>query len=171
MAAAAELSPLSGGPVDQVGPVRECAHEADGEPVTLRLADATLGLDVVGHVGEGVTLCDAALFGDVLVAAGEADGLEAEEADLSGVVESELDDVANLLVVDAVDDGGDGNDFDAGFVEVVDGLELDVKQVANLAVTVGRVADAVKLQILSLIHISEPTRQAEISYAVFCLKK
>src|SRR5674476_1205879 len=26
-------------------------------------------------------------------------------------------------------------------------------------------------QRLSLIHISEPTRQAEISYAVFCLKK
>src|SRR5665213_3813118 len=26
-------------------------------------------------------------------------------------------------------------------------------------------------QYLSLIHISEPTRQAEISYAVFCLKK
>ena len=28
-----------------------------------------------------------------------------------------------------------------------------------------------KIVILSLIHISEPTRQAEISYAVFCLKK
>src|SRR5665213_4590088 len=27
------------------------------------------------------------------------------------------------------------------------------------------------VQELSLIHISEPTRQAEISYAVFCLKK
>src|SRR5678809_1730293 len=26
-------------------------------------------------------------------------------------------------------------------------------------------------RMLSLIHISEPTRQAEISYAVFCLKK
>ena len=26
-------------------------------------------------------------------------------------------------------------------------------------------------EVLSLIHISEPTRQAEISYAVFCLKK
>ncbi|WP_460379435.1 hypothetical protein [Staphylococcus aureus] len=25
--------------------------------------------------------------------------------------------------------------------------------------------------ILSLIHISEPTRHAQISYAVFCLKK
>src|SRR5665213_4295400 len=28
-----------------------------------------------------------------------------------------------------------------------------------------------KIPDLSLIHISEPTRQAEISYAVFCLKK
>src|SRR5665213_55518 len=28
-----------------------------------------------------------------------------------------------------------------------------------------------KMYELSLIHISEPTRQAEISYAVFCLKK
>ena len=28
-----------------------------------------------------------------------------------------------------------------------------------------------RVQPLSLIHISEPTRQAEISYAVFCLKK
>ena len=31
--------------------------------------------------------------------------------------------------------------------------------------------DAAILMNLSLIHISEPTRQAEISYAVFCLKK
>src|SRR5674476_1031929 len=30
---------------------------------------------------------------------------------------------------------------------------------------------AEELGALSLIHISEPTRQAEISYAVFCLKK
>ena len=28
-----------------------------------------------------------------------------------------------------------------------------------------------EIVVLSLIHISEPTRQAEISYAVFCLKK
>ena len=31
--------------------------------------------------------------------------------------------------------------------------------------------DEANTQRLSLIHISEPTRQAEISYAVFCLKK
>ena len=31
--------------------------------------------------------------------------------------------------------------------------------------------DSELIPLLSLIHISEPTRQAEISYAVFCLKK
>src|SRR5678810_725896 len=40
------------------------------------------------------------------------------------------------------------------------GGNLDLKQETG-AIIVG----------LSLIHISEPTRQAEISYAVFCLKK
>src|SRR5674476_356737 len=36
----------------------------------------------------------------------------------------------------------------------------------------GSIIDALVIAlILSLIHISEPTRQAEISYAVFCLKK
>ncbi len=104
-------------------------------------------LDVVGHVREGVALRLAALVGDVFVAAGEADRLEAEEADLLGIVEGELDDAAHLLVVDAVDDGGDGNDFNAGFVQVVDGLELYVKEVADLAVRVGGVADAVELEI------------------------
>src|SRR5665213_2086754 len=37
-----------------------------------------------------------------------------------------------------------------------------------LVVTCGRLGDIFGL---SLIHISEPTRQAEISYAVFCLNK
>ena len=86
MASAAELAPLGAGPVNEIGPVREGAHEADGEPVALWLADAHLILDVVGHVAEGIALGHAALFCNVLVAAGEADWLEAEEADLLGVV-------------------------------------------------------------------------------------
>ena len=35
----------------------------------------------------------------------------------------------------------------------------------------GKTIILVTHDMLSLIHISEPTRQAEISYAVFCLKK
>ena len=51
---------------------------------------------------------------------------------------------------------------------------LDYKALAQASVRLGvdiELQDNHKLYILSLIHISEPTRQAEISYAVFCLKK
>ena len=40
-----------------------------------------------------------------------------------------------------------------------------------LLLSVVRAVHDVAICVLSLIHISEPTRQAEISYAVFCLKK
>src|SRR5678809_1655073 len=45
----------------------------------------------------------------------------------------------------------------------------DYLELWNWDGTVERIHHA--LYVLSLIHISEPTRQAEISYAVFCLKK
>src|SRR5665213_4121297 len=54
-------------------------------------------------------------------------------------------------------------------------LEFAVRHAVNAAaahrgdqIKVGDIEGTV--QALSLIHISEPTRQAEISYAVFCLK-
>jgi len=81
------------------------------------------------------------------VAAREADRLEAEEVDLLGVLERELDDAAHLFVVDAVDDAGDGNDIDASLIQIVDRLQLDVERVAHLAVRVGCVADAVELEV------------------------
>ncbi len=135
------------GPVHQIGPVREGGHEADREPVALRNAEANLVLDVVGHVRKGVALRNAALFADVFVAAGKTDRLERKEADLLGIVERELDDAANLLVVDAVDDGRHRDDIYAGFVQIIDGLQLYVKEVADLAVRVGSVADAVELEV------------------------
>ena len=147
MASAAQLAPLGGGPVNQIGPIGEGAHKADGEPVALRLAHAHLRLDVVRHVRERVALGHAALVGDVLIAAGKADRLEAEEADLLGIVERELDDAAHLLVVDAVHDRGHRDDIHAGFVQVIDGLQLYVEQVTDFAVRVGGVADAVELEI------------------------
>ena len=74
-------------------------------------------------------------------------GWKRQEADLLRIVERELDDASDLLVVDAVDDRHDRNDFDAGAVQVVDRLQLHVEQVADRAVRVGGVADAVELQI------------------------
>ncbi len=133
--------------MNQVGPVGEGAHEADGEPVAFRLADAALLFDIVRHVRERIALRDAALIADVLVAAREADRLEAEEADLLRVVEGELNDAADLFVINTIDDGGNRDNLHAGFVQIVDGLQLYVEEVAHLAMRVGCVADAVKLKI------------------------
>ena len=50
-----------------------------------------------------------------------------------------------------------------------------VDDIYNLAKSLKRQADLIVIReqdyILSLIHISEPTRRTPISYAVFCLKK
>src|SRR6202030_3853572 len=77
----------------------------------------------------------------------EGDRLEREEVDLLRVVEGELDDASDLLVVHAVDDRDDRDDVDARAVQVLDRAKLHVEQVANAAMRVGRVPDAVELQV------------------------
>src|SRR5258708_8802057 len=124
MASAACLSPLCVGTMHQVRPVRECRHEGDREPVARWLAEACLVLDVVCQVAKRVALRLAAVVGDFFVAAGEGNGLKAEEADCPGIVERKLDDAAHLLIVDAAYDGGYGNDVDAGFVQFIDAAHL-----------------------------------------------
>ena len=102
---------------------------------------------VVRQMAQRVALCLAAIVGHGFVAAGEAHRLEAEEADRLGIVERELDDASDLLVVDAVHDRHDRNDFHAGLVQVLDRLQFHVKQISDQAMCVGRVANTVKLQV------------------------
>ena len=147
VAAARQLAELAIRSVDDVGPVGEGGHERDREPVADRLADAGLVLHVVRQMRQRVALRFAALDGHLLVAAGERHRLERQEVDPLRVVERELDDAADLLVVDPVDDGDDRDDVDAGAVQVLDRPELDVEQVADAAMRVGGVADAVELQV------------------------
>ena len=51
------------------------------------------------------------------------------------------------------------------------GLKLTINDVNLIPAYISALLMILGLLCLSLIHISEPTRQAEISYAVFCLKK
>src|SRR5277367_4590517 len=94
-----------------------------------------------------VALGFAAVVGYRFVAAGEAYWLEGQESDSLGIVQGELDDSSDLLVVDAVNDGYYRDDFYSGFVQVLDRLQLHVKQVADFAVRVRSIADSVELQI------------------------
>ena len=147
VAAAGEVAPLRIRSVNRVGPVGEGAHERDREPVAHRLAETRLVLHVVRQVRQRVALRRAALGRHFLVAAGERHRLERQEVDLARVVERELDDASDLLVVDAVDDRHDRDDVDAVVPEVLDRLQLHVEQVADAAMRVRGVADAVELQI------------------------
>ncbi len=147
VAAAAQLAPSGLGAVDQIAPIGEGGDERNREPVARRLAESGLVFDVVRQVGKRVALGGAALVGDGFVAAGERHRLEREERNLLGVVQRELNDAAHLLVVDAVDDGDHRDDVDAVRVQVLDGPQFHVEQVAHFAMRIGGIADAVELQV------------------------
>ena len=53
----------------------------------------------------------------------------------------------DLIVVDAVDQRYNQDDLHAGAVKIFDRAQFHIKQVADLAMAVGVVADAVKLQV------------------------
>src|SRR5437870_7493160 len=101
----------------------------------------------MGQMAKGITLGFAALVGNFFIAPGEGNRLETQEADGLGIIKRELNDAPHLLIIDAVHDSGDWDDIYAGLMQVMDGAQLHVKQIANLAVGIGRVADAVKLQV------------------------
>ncbi len=147
MAAAGERAPLGLVALDHVRKTRKGADEGDREPIAGRLDFADLLADVARKVRERVALPETPLGSDVLIAAGEGNRLEADEGDLLGIFHRELHNGADLVVVHIIHDGHDEHDFDAGLVHVFDGPELDVKKIADLAVAVGVVADAVELQV------------------------
>ena len=72
----------------------------------------------------------------------------------------------DLIVIDAVDQRDDQNDLDAGFVQVVDRAQLHVEQVADLAMAVGVVADAVELQVgIAQARLRAPSSQNSLLLA------
>eukprot|EP00828_Plagiopyla_frontata_P011638 TRINITY_DN16457_c0_g1_i1.p2 TRINITY_DN16457_c0_g1~~TRINITY_DN16457_c0_g1_i1.p2 ORF type:complete len:198 (-),score=38.77 TRINITY_DN16457_c0_g1_i1:20-613(-) len=69
----------------------------------------------------------------------------------------------------------DGSRPETGEIDSIENSEKEIQNQSQLQQKVlAQRSELVRMdsvQQLSLIHISEPTRQAEISYAVFCLKK
>ena len=147
MAAATDLAPLGLRTMHQVREVREGGHQRKREPVARGLGKPRLLFHVMGQMRERVALLHPPLRSDFLIPTREGDRLESHEGDLSGVFAGEIDDRPHLVVVDVVDQRDDQNDFDTGRVEVLNGAELDVEQVADLAMAVRVVADAVELQV------------------------
>ena len=135
------------GPVDEVGPVGEGGHEGDGEPVAGGLAEAGLVFDVVREVREGVALGHAALVGDFFVAASERDGLEGEEVDLLGLsrANSMMRPTCSLLMPLMMQVTGTMSTPASWRLWMA--WSLTSNALPDLAVGVGRVADAVELEV------------------------
>ncbi len=147
VAAALQGSPLRLETPEEVLQVGERTRRGQRIPVPHRLADSRLRLRVVGEVRQRVALLLPGLVVDVLVPPGEGDRLERDGVDLVDVPDRELEDLADLVVVDAVDDRGHQRDVDAVLVEVLDRAQLDVVEVTDLAVLVVLVPDPVELEV------------------------
>ena len=111
--------------LDQLGD-RGCAGQR--EPVLLgRIAEF---VDAVCQVGQR----EAHLLARGIVdAAGDGYGLEADAGAHVNGVEGELNDLRNLVVIKAADDGRDVDDLEAGLADVLDGLHLDIQKILPAA--------------------------------------
>src|SRR6185503_6499310 len=111
------------------------------------LAQPNLILHVMREVGKRIALRCPTFVGNFLIATGKRYRLEAQEADGLGIVEGKLNNASDLLVVDAVHDRRYGNDLNASVVQVVNGFELYIEQIADFSVRIGGIADSVELEI------------------------
>ena len=93
---------------EQLGERRDAGER---EPVLVRVGDAGLLLDGVGEIGEREALGLELMLGD---APGEGHRLEADSAGAVDVLQRQADDVADLVIVQALHDGRDEDDLEPG---------------------------------------------------------
>src|SRR3989442_13935587 len=96
---------------------------------------------------QSIALAQTAFRCDVFIAAGKGNGLERDESNLFRIIHCETDDRSDLIVVYALDQSHNQNDLHARLVQIVDGPQFHVEEIADLTVTVGVVSDTVELQI------------------------
>src|SRR6185503_12115367 len=105
----------------------------------------------MSHAGERVALLDAQLVRNIFVATGERNGLEGDGLNFVDILRREINNRADTVVVDGVDDGGNQRNLDPDAGEVFNRLLLYVKQIADAAMLVLLFADAVKLKINTVL--------------------
>ena len=97
------------------------------------------------QMGEGVALAQPAFVRDFLISTCKGDRLERDKGDLLRVVEGKTDNRPHLIIVDIIQEGRYQNDLDASLVGILDSSKLDIEQVADVAVTVGLIANSIEL--------------------------
>ena len=88
---------------------------------------AKLVLQVVSHARECVAPLLPQFVRNVFIASGEGNRLKRDRLHFVDILRSKLDDLADAVVVEIVDDRYHKCDFDTGFSEVLDRSQLNVE--------------------------------------------
>ena len=121
-------------------------------PITQRLqATVELILQIMRHAGQRVALFDTHRIGDVFVTAGEGNRLKGDRLNLINVLRGKLNNLPNAIVIDRVYDGGDECDLDTDTRQIFNRAQLNIEQVADAAVFILFFADAIELQINTML--------------------
>src|SRR5262249_23285093 len=87
---------------------------------------------------------------NILVAAGKGDRLERNSLNFVDVLNRKIDDIADVVIVDAIDDRVYKRHFHAGACHVFDRLKLDIKQISDTAMLVLFFSRTIKLQVCAV---------------------
>src|SRR5256885_1143389 len=147
MAPTAHLAPIGLWPRNLIAPIRKNAGEGDREPVSDRLTKPGLLFHVMGQVRHRVALRHSADVADLFVPACKRHWLEGEECNSVRVIQGKFDNASHLFVVNSIDDCCDRDDVHARSAQVLHSSQLYIKQIPNMTMGVGRVPNAVELQI------------------------
>ena len=98
-------------------------------------------------MGKRVPLAQPTFWRDVFIPASEGDRLKGNKSNLLGILSGKVDDGAYLVVIHPINQRRHQNNLNARFVHVINGSQLDIEQVADLAMTVGIVANTIELQV------------------------
>ena len=123
---------------------REGLHARQREEVAVGITQARLAADVVGQVGQGVALGQSPGGADPPTKGNRLEGDAGHRVDVGQGV---LGDRSHLVVVDALDNGRHKDDLHVGAADLLDGPLFEVPEPAVPRSQVGRVREAVELQI------------------------
>src|SRR5262245_48719979 len=87
---------------------------------------------------------------NILVAARKGDRLKRDRLNFVDVLNCKIDDIANVVIVDAIDDRVDERHFHSDARHVFDRLKLDIKQISDTTMLVLFLSRTIKLQVCAV---------------------
>src|SRR5216684_1317132 len=113
-----------------------------------------------------VSLLQTSFWRNRFVTARKRDRLERQKRDLLWIIQSEPDNGSHLIIVDAVYECRDQNNLNPRLVKIINRPELNIEEIAHLAMAIRVVPNTVELK----IHITQ-TGFRRLTTKLFALRE